>query len=295
MDRKGIISFLAIMFGLTYAIELPPILGGFRLAGITSSIGTYIFLPIMFMPVLGAVVTAKYITKEGLAGMNIRFGSWKSYIGIGLLIPALFALIYGVTWALGLGEPDWNLETFKNTFISSGVPVPAMPDTRLVLLLVFLATLTVGTLFNWVFCCGEELGWRGYLLPKLMPLGKVRAYLLLGLIWSVWHWPLVLAGFVYSQIGSFWSLAAFTALTTGFGIYLNELTLHQKSSILAGWAHGVFNTQKVGMWYLLFPQASTYLGGYAGLIGLATWFGLGLWEMRNKSAKRDISQAEAAS
>jgi membrane protease YdiL (CAAX protease family) len=36
---------------------------------------------------------------------------------------------------------------------------------------------------------GEEYGWRGYLLPKLLPLGELRASLLVGVIWGVWHFP----------------------------------------------------------------------------------------------------------
>ena len=125
----------------------------------------------------------------------------------------------------------------------------------------------------------EELGWRGYLLPKLMPLGKPKAYLLMGLIWGMWHWPLVLAGFMYPG-NLFAGLIMFTTLTTVLGIYINELTLRQRSSILAGWAHGVFNTQRLGMWALLFPTFNPWLGGFSGLLGLAFWLLLGLWESR---------------
>ena len=41
---------------------------------------------------------------------------------------------------------------------------------------------------------GEEYGWRGYLLPRLMPLGEVRATLLMGPIWSLWHLPVLISG-----------------------------------------------------------------------------------------------------
>lgn len=289
IDRKGILAFLAITFGLTYLIEVPPLLSGLKLVGLTSSAATYIFLPIMFMPAVGALLTTKFITHEGFGGLGLRFGnpgrtqSWRTYVSVGLLIPALFIVVYGLTWALGFGQPDWGLEYFKGLFATAGAAAPAMPDTRLVLLAIFISSLTVGSLFNWLFCLGEEIGWRGYLLPKLMPLGKPRAYLLLGVIWSVWHWPLVWMGFTYGQPGSWLALVAFTALTTGVGIYLNELRLRHDSSVLAGWAHGVFNTQKVGVWFLLFPQVSPYLGGYAGLLGLLAWFGLGLWEKSRDS------------
>jgi len=36
---------------------------------------------------------------------------------------------------------------------------------------------------------GEEYGWRGYLLPKLLPLGERRASLIVGVVWGLWHFP----------------------------------------------------------------------------------------------------------
>lgn len=44
---------------------------------------------------------------------------------------------------------------------------------------------------------GEEYGWRGYLLPRLLPLGEIRATLLLGLVWGLWHLPALLIGLNY--------------------------------------------------------------------------------------------------
>ena len=44
---------------------------------------------------------------------------------------------------------------------------------------------------------GEEYGWRGYLLPRLLPLGEIRATLLLGMIWGIWHLPVLLIGLNY--------------------------------------------------------------------------------------------------
>jgi membrane protease YdiL (CAAX protease family) len=46
---------------------------------------------------------------------------------------------------------------------------------------------------------GEEWGWRGYLLPQLLPLGQWRALLLTGIVWGTWHVPLILLGFDYPQ------------------------------------------------------------------------------------------------
>jgi hypothetical protein len=121
-------------------------------------------------------------------------------------------------------------------------------------------------------------------LPKLMPLGKPRAYVLVGIVWGLWHLPLVLVGFTYPGyplIGA----VMFLALTTVFGVYLNELTLRNESSILAGWAHGVFNSQKLGIWSLLYSGVNPLLGGYAGVAGIAIWAGLAAIASRRRGVR----------
>jgi hypothetical protein len=57
----------------------------------------------------------------------------------------------------------------------------------------------------------------------------------------------------------------------------------------------VFNTQKLGVWLLLFPHVSPYLGGYAGLVGLLVWFGLAVWEMRKPGPAATSQPSEAVS
>jgi membrane protease YdiL (CAAX protease family) len=49
---------------------------------------------------------------------------------------------------------------------------------------------------------GEELGWRGYLLPSLLPIGRRKALLLHGAIWGAWHWPLLFASLLRGDIGA---------------------------------------------------------------------------------------------
>jgi membrane protease YdiL (CAAX protease family) len=155
-----------------------------------------------------------------------------------------------------------------------------MPPSAVVLPALFAATLVAAPVMNGVLGFGEELGWRGYLLPKLMPLGKPVAYLVLGVVWGLWHLPLILVGFAYPRPWP--GVLMFIALTTTLGIYLNELTLRHRSCVLAGWAHGVFNSQKLGVWALLFPAVNPWIGGFAGLVGIAVWLGLGLWTMRRR-------------
>lgn len=282
IDWKGLSSFLIITFIITYAVEGALILSGFRIAPEVKSLGQYVILLVMWVPALATILTIKLITHEGFSIANIRFGAWQPYLTAGLIIPACFLVIYGLTWILGLGQPDWNFSYFQSLFSTAGVAVPALPSPIVLWLGLFFASLIVAPFINGLIAYGEELGWRGYLLPKLLPLGKSRAYLWLGIIWGLWHLPLILVGFIYPGYPS-WGTLMFIALTTAFGVYINELTLRYRSSILAGWIHGVFNSQRFGVWALLFPAVNPLLGGFSGIVGIVVWLILAVWISRGKN------------
>lgn len=287
LDRKGIAAFLAITFGLTYAVEGALIATGFRVEPGRQQIGQMVVALVMWVPALAAWLTARHVTREGMGLTRLRIGPRRPYVEVALAIPACFAVIYAVTWAAGLGGPDWQMRWLADLVASVAadagpgtVPATGQLPPPMVFWPILLVASTVAAPFvNGLFGLGEELGWRGYLLPKLLPLGKPRAYLLLGVIWGLWHLPLVLVGFAYP--GHPWlGMAVFVGLTTAFGWVLNELCLRYDSSVLAGWAHGVFNSQRFGVWGVLFPTVNPLLGGFSGLIGIVVWLALGWWLTR---------------
>ncbi|HEY5132437.1 MAG TPA: CPBP family intramembrane glutamic endopeptidase [Candidatus Krumholzibacteriaceae bacterium] len=280
LDRRGIFSFLSITFFITYAIEGALILSGFRITRLPAMYGQLVVAAVMWVPALATVLTIRFITREGFAIVNFRFGSWKPYVASGLIVPLCFVLIYGLTWLLGIGRPHWEVDQYMATLRQAGgANIPHMPSPAIILPAMYMATLVMAPFLNGLFGFGEELGWRGYLLPKLMVLGKPRAYVLLGIVWGLWHLPLILIGFTYPGHPVL-GVVAFVAVTITLGIYINELTLRHRSSILAGWVHGVFNSQKLGVWAMLFPTVNPLIGGFAGIVGIVVWLLLGLWEMR---------------
>ena len=288
LDRKGIFAYLLITFALTYAIEGALILPGFHITDLPPAYGQFVIAGVMWVPAVATLLTIRFVTREGFAITNLRVGSWRPYLKTALVIPAGFVVIYGLTWLLGLGRPDWQLTWLRDLMASTGADVSAMPAPTVLLPALFLTTLVITPLINGLFGFGEEFGWRGYLLPKLMPLGKARAYILVGVIWGLWHTPLVLVGFNYPGypiLGVVWM----SGMTTALGIYINELTLRHRSSILAGWMHGVFNSQAYGIWRVLFPNVNPLLGGLTGIVGIVFWLALGLsdwvgWRSPNRSA-----------
>jgi len=278
IDRKGIVSFLIITFGMTYAIEGTLILAGFRLTGVPPLYGPLIIAGVMWVPAAATVLTIKFITHESFAITNFRIGPLRPFLTSALAVPACFIATYTLTWFLGLGQPDWQLADFRALMASTGVET-TMPSSALILPAVFLASLCIGPTINGIFGFGEEFGWRGYLLPKLMPLGKLKAYTVVGVIWGLWHAPLIVVGFNYPGYPIL-GIVAMVAMTTAVGIYINELTLKNRSSILAGWIHGAFNGQAYGIWRLLFPHVNPLLGGFTGVIGTTVWLILGLSKAR---------------
>jgi uncharacterized protein len=118
-----------------------------------------------YTPLFAALVMLLLVSRQGLRGSLGPLGPRRLY-AMAVLIPALFTLVAALLAAVigsgrvvtGTGKPLWSV-----------VPV-----------------LLAGTLLS-VF--GEEYGWRGYLLPRLLPLGELRASLLVGVIWGVWHFP----------------------------------------------------------------------------------------------------------
>ena len=172
----------------------------------------------------------------------------------GLFGPALAAII--VT-ALTEGRP--GVRALLGRIVCWRVPVPwylvalGLP-TVLSLLAASLsawlgpAILRVGTLSVLdfvlvVLVLGEELGWRGYALPKLMQrFSPLVASLILGVLWGLWHLPtFFIAGTPQYQQ----PVVAFLIMTTAYSILLSWVFLHTRGSVLiATLFHGAINVSQ---------------------------------------------------
>jgi membrane protease YdiL (CAAX protease family) len=98
---------------------------------------------------------------------------------------AVGLLAYGIAWALGLAEFQGPLSPSSHLNVSSAA-VNFMAS--------FLVMTTLGTVVSCVSAFGEELGWRGYMLTRLISAGVPRPVFVSGLIWAFWHVPLILSG-----------------------------------------------------------------------------------------------------
>lgn len=132
-------------------------------------------------PMIAALIMRLFVSKEGVKGSLGLLRSWRYYLGALIAPPVFVTAVVLIVQALGLGEFRWSVVGW----------------------LLYLALL-LKTLPNVLFALGEEYGWRGYLLPRLLPLGEIRATVLVALIWGPWHVPFLLAGFNYPGV-NFWT------------------------------------------------------------------------------------------
>lgn len=203
-----------------------------------------------------------------------------------ILMPMLFAVIYGLTWALGLAQPDFAMSAFLGSMEAAGADISTAPSASVLIPVLFLASAVTGPFINTLFALGEEIGWRGYLLPRLMPLGKPAAYAIGGVVWALWHVPIILIGFTYPGYPML-GILAFIVLVSAINVIENEAFLrYGNTTLLAAWIHGLFNSQKLGLWGVIFVGVNPLIGGYAGLIGMIVFWIVAVIVMRLYSVQR---------
>jgi len=114
-----------------------------------------------------------------------------------------------------------------------------MPRPALLLLLGAQSVL-LSPIIALVITFGEEYGWRGYLQGELVKLGRAKGVLLVGLIWGIWHAPVILMGYNYPGYpvaGVF----LMTAYCVGLAFIFGYAVLKSGSVWLAAFLHGVNN------------------------------------------------------
>jgi uncharacterized protein len=124
-----------------------------------------------------------------------------------------------------------------------------------------------GATINAVFAFGEELGWRGFLQRELASLGFWKASVTIGVIWRIWHAPLILLGHNYPP-HPILGVALMTAFCVLASPLLAWITLKARSVVAAAVAHGTLNgTAAVSFAFLTVGHELVL--GITGAVGMA--------------------------
>lgn len=127
----------------------------------------------------------------------------------------------------------------------------------------------IAPVLNAIPTLGEELGWRGYLLPRLLPLGQWPALLISGAIWGLWHAPVILMGYNYPQHPQL-GVLIMIGFCMVWGILFGWLRLSTGSVWPAMLAHGAMNGI-ARITVLLLQAGTSYDSALAGATGLSAW------------------------
>lgn len=214
-----------------------------------SQVQTFALLALWTMPGLAlANLLTRLVTREGWGDLWLRprfRQGWRVWL-IAWFLPALLVLAGGAVYFLIFPQHfDATLgpvQALLDQAAAAGSVVPFGPD---IFILIQLAqALLLAPLLNALPTLGEEFGWRAYLQPKLMVLGWRRAMVLTGVIWGVWHWPILAMGYNYGleYAGAPWlGMLLFVWFTTLLGIVLGWLTMRGGSVWPAVIGHGALN------------------------------------------------------
>lgn len=264
ITMKRTIIFCVITFVLTWLLVALIPIAGVPYGGVESII---VLALCMFMPALGNILT-RFMTKQGFQdfklapkfkgnGLNYLF-AYFSFIILVYLGTLVYYLIYREQFGPA-SSVMWNSD-------------PSMQSAQIISLIVSTA---ISPIINIIPTLGEELGWRGYLLYGLKNStgSSVKAVLMTGVIWGIWHAPMIAMGHNYGTnypgypyIGIL-MMIVFCLL---IGIIEGYITLRTDSAIPAAICHSAING--LGSIGILFCNTTEYrmlIGpAYVGIIPL---------------------------
>lgn len=215
-NKAAVFSVLVLLMAVGAALtirilELNPSMGMWVLWSITPTAAALVML---------LVVTRDGYSREGWKSLGLhRLGLnvwWIAFGGTLLITVAASAVV----WATPLASfvlPDGGI---ANAAINFFIQVVILALT---------------------FALAEEIGIRGYLQPRLMPLGRRRALLVVGLVWATWHMPLILLTPIFPVGNKLISLPLFYGTIVAASFFYGYLRIYTGSVWPSSIAHAVHN------------------------------------------------------
>ncbi len=276
--RRSTALFVLVSYGLAWVVALPLWLG----EGLDSPLLMPLAVLMMFAPTIAAVVALRFVERSPqlLAPLGVtRAGGWGHLVrwaAIALGVILALVLAAQVTSAL-LGTYTFDVvhfsglrESLSAQFDSAGVadslgrPVPAVALATVV-------QVVFGSLINTIPAAGEEIGWRGFLFPRLREdLGDLGAVLASGVIWGLWHAPLILLGYNYPSAPVL-GLLIICGMTTVVGGVLAWLRQRSGSVWPAAVGHGTINSSVFAFALMLGSADHDFSTVGATIMGWAGW------------------------
>lgn len=269
--------FIGVSFVLAWLIVLPLWLGD----GLSSPLAGLLTPLMMFTPAVAALIVVFFIEKPkhkaralGLVPLK-PVGRLIGYLAIALVLPVVLCLLaLFVGSVLGLYPADFihfagfqqitEMQLAEVGITELPVPIGVLVAAQ------FLNVLIAALFLNIIPAIGEEIGWRGWLLPKLLRFGPWSAILLSGLIWGLWHAPVILLGHNYPGTPGWLALIAMVGFSTIMGGIFGWLRLRGGSVWPAALAHSSLNA--AGTLFVVFvAESGVFNPLHANITGWSGW------------------------
>lgn len=275
---RGVVAFCLLAYLLAWAVASPMWLSG---EGLDHPYQRPLLQAMMFTPALAALVVllaaghrrdmlrVSAITPLRPARRILR------YCAYGLLVP-LPIMGGGVLLAAATGhfQPDLtDFSGFRQLTAPMGLTDPEGHGAPVAALVLFAGMQLVSLVLSIPLLLGEEWGWRGYLLPALLPLGTWSALLVHGAIWGAWHAPAVLLGYNFGRTDLV-GLGMMTAWAVLLGVIIGWLRLASGSVWPAVVAHGAINVSSA--WPIVLGDARSGTAEVDAL-PMGVWVGSGVF------------------
>lgn len=264
---------------LAYALAWSLAFTYFALGGRLDSLGFLAMaIAFMFTPAIAAVITQRLCWKQPLGDLGLKPPVWR-WLLVAWLLPVI---LMAMTMAMSLAFPGVHLVTGLDGLygqLTGKVSAEQLSQLHAkldhsplaipgVLPLMFtLQVLGAGATINAVAAFGEELGWRGLLAHELRETGFWPASLLTGLIWGVWHLPLIIHGYNYPghPVAGPILMTLMTALLSPL---IGYVRWRAQSVFAAAVFHGTFNAAATLV--ILVRGGDSMTVGFTGAAGLVT-------------------------
>ena len=197
--------------------------------------GLYV-ISLMWCPALAGILTLK------LNGRNLSDLGWKwpqtKYMAMSWFIPLLYAAIaYTIVWTTGLGAFPNHAFTQQLTSRMGLRTSPAVSTIVYVLLMG-----SFGLARSLSTALGEEIGWRGFLVPELFKsVGFTGTALISGVVWACWHYPILIWGDYNAGTPSWYGLTCFTVMVVATAFVFAWMRLKSGSLWTGAMLHASHN------------------------------------------------------
>jgi membrane protease YdiL (CAAX protease family) len=281
MANKKIRQFILLAFLISWSVSL----AAYLLHIPYGSVLYFIILGVLIMPgpAYATLILQKIVYRETLTryGFTLKGVSWRllliATVGfVWFIVLGTFAVIFilgNISGLTAFGKVDFSEAAFLHqlTIFSRGAfgPVPQhLPIPPVVIFLLALGQGAIaGSTLNLPSTLGEELGWRGLLLRETQSWGFLRSNLFIGVVWGLWHAPIIAQGHNYPghPVAGIFMMTLFTVVLSFPMAYCR---FKSRTIVGPGMLHGILNA--LGPLTALFVAGANPLFGFvAGVAGIA--------------------------